>query len=237
MNRVLENNNLKVTISDAGAELISVWDKSRNAERIWRGDSAVWGRHAPILFPFVGKVAGGKYSYRGREYKMTSHGFARDRQFELVSEDGGSVTHVLRWNEESLTVYPFGFALYVKHSLENADSRSVKVEWRVVNEAVEGGEDMRSQLERTYESLAKSAIRAYERAQPKGTEADAVAAQQRQTAAVVAAATEKVGGGGSTYQFHIEKMEVRDDQDVERVAQELYYMTEREKRSRGGGSL
>ena len=40
MNRVLENNNLKVTISDAGAELISVWDKSRNAERIWRGDSA-----------------------------------------------------------------------------------------------------------------------------------------------------------------------------------------------------
>lgn len=49
---------------------------------------------------------------------MTSHGFARDRQFELVSEDGGSVTHVLRWNEESLTVYPFEFALYVKHSLE-----------------------------------------------------------------------------------------------------------------------
>ena len=42
INRVLENNNLKVTISDAGAELISVWDKSRNAERIWRGDSAVW---------------------------------------------------------------------------------------------------------------------------------------------------------------------------------------------------
>ena len=69
------------------------------------------------------------------------------------------------------------------------------------------------------------------------SKADAVAAQQRQTAAVVAAATEKVGGGGSTYQFHIEKMEVRDDQDVERVAQELYYMTEREKRSRGGGSL
>lgn len=142
MDRILENNNLKVTISDAGAELISVWDKSRNAERIWRGDSAVWGRHAPILFPFVGKVAGGKYSYKGKEYKMTSHGFARDRQFELVSEDGRSVTHVLRWDEESLGAYPFKFALYVTHSLENADSCSVKVEWKVVNEAAEGGEDM-----------------------------------------------------------------------------------------------
>lgn len=56
MNRVLENNNLKVTISDAGAELISVWDKSRNAERIWRGDSAVWGRHAPILFRLLERL-------------------------------------------------------------------------------------------------------------------------------------------------------------------------------------
>ena len=68
--------------------------------------------------------------------------------------------------------------------------------------------------------------------------ADATATGLRaETAAGGAAATENVGGGGSTYQFHIEKMEVRDDQDVERVAQELYYMTEREKRSRGGGSL
>ena len=46
MNRVLENNRLRVTVSDDGAELVSVWDKKRNAERIWRGDKAVWGRHA-----------------------------------------------------------------------------------------------------------------------------------------------------------------------------------------------
>lgn len=142
MNRVLENNSLKVTVSDDGAELVSVWDKERDVERIWRGDSSVWGRHAPVLFPFVGKVADGHYSYKGREYKMTSHGFARDRQFELVSEDGMSVTHVLRWSAESLSVYPFKFALYVKHSLEGDDSHSLKIEWKVVNEACEGGEEM-----------------------------------------------------------------------------------------------
>lgn len=102
---------------------------------------------------------------------------------------------------------------------------------------IEGAEEMRGELERTYESLAQSAIRAYERGQPKGTEAEAVAAQQKQTAALVAAAAGKQDGGATVYQFHVDKMEVRDDEDVRRVAQELYYMTEREKRSRGGGSL
>lgn len=138
MNRVLENNRLRVTVSDDGAELVSVWDKKRNAERIWRGDKAVWGRHAPVLFPFVGKVADGRYSYRGKQYNMTSHGFARDRVFELVEMGELSVTHVLKWSEDTLDVYPFKFVLYVKHSLENAAADSVKIEWRVVNEADNG---------------------------------------------------------------------------------------------------
>ena len=134
MNRVLENGKLRVTVSDAGAELVSVWDKEREVERIWCGDAAVWARHAPILFPFVGKVAGGRYSYRGQEYKMTSHGFARDREFELVDADESSVTHVLRWNEESLKIYPFKFALYVKHSFDEKNPCRIKIEWKVVNE-------------------------------------------------------------------------------------------------------
>lgn len=138
MNRIFENGKLKVTVSDAGAELVSVWDKEREVERIWRGDAAVWGRHAPVLFPFVGKVAGGRYSYRGQEYKMTSHGFARDREFELVNADESSVTHVLRWNEESLKIYPFKFALYVKHSFDEKNPCRIKIEWKVVNEANSG---------------------------------------------------------------------------------------------------
>ena len=138
MNRVFENGKLRVTVSDAGAELVSVWDKEREVERIWRGDTAVWGRHAPVLFPFVGKVAGGRYSYRGQEYNMTSHGFARDREFELVDADESSVTHVLRWNQESLKIYPFKFALYVKHSFDKKNPCRIKIEWKVVSEENSG---------------------------------------------------------------------------------------------------
>ena len=50
---MLENEYLKITVADAGAELISVWDKTTGRECIWNADPAVWNRHAPILFPFV----------------------------------------------------------------------------------------------------------------------------------------------------------------------------------------
>ena len=67
---VLENEKLKVTISDKGAELISVTEKASGRERLGQADPAIWNRHAPILFPFVGKVVDGKYRINGREYEM-----------------------------------------------------------------------------------------------------------------------------------------------------------------------
>lgn len=128
---ILENDALRVTVADAGAELISVYDKALHAERIWTGDAAVWNRHAPILFPFVGKVMDGKYRVGGREYPMkTQHGFARDRDFECVGETADAVTHQLvsdNWTRER---YPFDFALTVAHRLEG---KRLRVEWTVEN--------------------------------------------------------------------------------------------------------
>ena len=46
MKRVLENDFLKVTIDDHGAELVSIYDKEKDREVIWQGDPRFWGRHA-----------------------------------------------------------------------------------------------------------------------------------------------------------------------------------------------
>ncbi len=87
---IIENEYLRVSIADAGAELTSV--KTRNIERIWTADPAVWNRHAPILFPFVGKVMDGKYRIGNVEYPMaTQHGFARDMGFACIEETPTSV--------------------------------------------------------------------------------------------------------------------------------------------------
>ena len=51
----MENEKLRVQISDHGAELCSIYDKETDREAVWIGDPAFWNRHAPVLFPFVGK--------------------------------------------------------------------------------------------------------------------------------------------------------------------------------------
>ena len=131
---ILENEALCLAVADHGAELSRVWDKETGCERLWSADPAVWNRHAPILFPFVGKVIGGKYRLDGREYEMkTQHGFARDRDFTCVQETADSVTHVLRDTEETRRIYPFAFALTVRHRLDKENPRLLHVEWEVCN--------------------------------------------------------------------------------------------------------
>ena len=128
---ILENARLRATIADAGAELISVYDKAWDAERIWTGDPAVWNRHAPILFPFVGKVADGKYRVDGREYAMpTQHGFARDMQFECLEQTDDAVIHRLTASDWTRARYPYEFSLTVAHRLEE---NRLCVAWTVEN--------------------------------------------------------------------------------------------------------
>ena len=128
---VLENERLRATVADAGAELISVFDKDRQAERIWTGDPAVWNRHAPILFPFVGKVMDGKYRIGDREYPMkTQHGFARDMDFVCVEETAASAAHCLTANDQTRAIYPYEFRLTVRHAL---DEKRLHIAWTVEN--------------------------------------------------------------------------------------------------------
>ena len=128
---ILENESLRVTVSDAGAELTGVYDKARRTERIWTGDPAVWNRHAPILFPFVGKVINGKYRIGAQEYAMkTQHGFARDMDFACVEETTDAVAHRLTATDQTRLIYPYEFRLNVRHRLAG---KTLRVEWTVEN--------------------------------------------------------------------------------------------------------
>lgn len=88
-----------------------------------------------------------------------------------------------------------------------------------------------------YDQASRSALLDMARHLPsKVAEPPITAVQERQTTAIVAAIASRDGGGGGI-PIHIDKLVVRDDSDIQRIAQELYYLTERERRSRGGGSL
>ena len=132
--RILENEKIMVQIADLGAELCSVLDKESGTERIHNADPKVWNRHAPLLFPFVGKVVDGVYRYNGKEYKMDlQHGFARDYIFECIEKTYKKAVHKLVCPEEKKENYPFDFELLVTHELEEENPRVLKIQWEVKN--------------------------------------------------------------------------------------------------------
>ena len=128
--KTIENDFLKLTVSDHGAELVSLIKKSDGREVIWCGNPKFWNRHAPVLFPFVGKVQGGEYRYNGKSYPMGQHGFARDMEFLPLDITSHSITHRLMSNDETYKKYPFEFVFDETHELcDNA----VTVTWKISN--------------------------------------------------------------------------------------------------------
>lgn len=110
--RTMENEKLRVQISDHGAELSSIYDKAADREAVWIGDPAFWNRHAPVLFPFVGKVNGGFYTHKGVKYPMGQHGFARDNEFECIENTENKTVHRLVSTEETKKSLPVRFCLH-----------------------------------------------------------------------------------------------------------------------------
>ena len=78
MQHTIENEFLTVTVESKGAELVSMVDKATGAEMMWDGQKDVWPRRAPILFPYCGKLNGGRYTLDGATYQGGQHGFGRD---------------------------------------------------------------------------------------------------------------------------------------------------------------
>ena len=126
----IKNERLSVTIAAHGAELSSIYDKANDRELVWQADPAFWNRHAPVLFPNVGKYYGGHFTYNGTDYPMGQHGFARDTEFEQAASGENFVTYRLCADEESKKVYPFDFVLDITHRL---NGNRLTVEWNVKN--------------------------------------------------------------------------------------------------------
>ena len=68
MTRTIENSFLKISVSDHGAELTGIYDKVNGREVLWQADPAYWKRHAPVLFPNVGRNYKDIWRLNGKEY-------------------------------------------------------------------------------------------------------------------------------------------------------------------------
>lgn len=130
----LENEFLRVRISDAGAELQSI--VCRGAEYLWQGDTAYWSERAPFLFPICGRLTDGIFTYRGKRYAMGLHGFARHLPFVCEAASADALTLRLDANDTTRAAYPFDFSLTVTYTL---DGSALHIACTVANR---GGETM-----------------------------------------------------------------------------------------------
>src|SRR5580698_2054533 len=115
---MLRNDDITAIIASDGAELISLKNR-QGMELLWQA-GPLWPRHAPVLFPIVGRLRNDQLLHRGKVYPMTQHGFARDRRFDWAERGSNSCTLVLMDDAQTRSRYPFAFRLAVTYAVEQA---------------------------------------------------------------------------------------------------------------------
>ena len=111
MQATIHNEFLTLTVDTHGAEAVSL-KNAAGEEMLWQADPAVWKRHAPILFPWTGKLPGGTFEVDGKTYKGGQHGFARDMEHTLLKAEGDTIQLELR-SDDAIKAerFPFDFVL------------------------------------------------------------------------------------------------------------------------------
>lgn len=124
----LNNGVLTASFAEIGAELKSLVMDGK--EYIWPGHPDIWKSSCPLLFPVCGGMKDNKYTYQGKEYPMSRHGFVRTRPFEVESVSDSRVVFLHKSDGETKAMYPFDYELRVRYTLEE---KSVKIEYFVKN--------------------------------------------------------------------------------------------------------
>lgn len=132
----IENEYLQVSIQRKGVEISSIKSKKTQIEYVWQADPAIWGSHAPVLFPVIGALKDDTYTYKGVKYTgMPKHGFVRKNEgLTLAEKTGTSLRYELNYSEATLNIYPFKFGFSIEYRLEG---NKLVVNHEVINQGQE----------------------------------------------------------------------------------------------------
>lgn len=120
----IENEKIRVSVTDMGAEMTSLIWKKTGDEYLWQADGTYWTGHAYNLFPICGRLWDGKYTYRGETYEMNLHGFARKTEYEMIEQTENSLSFRLTDSPVTYAQYPFHFTLILTYTLDGATVRT-----------------------------------------------------------------------------------------------------------------
>ena len=129
MNHIIKNEALTVTVSGHGAQIQSILGAD-GTEYLWQGDANYWPDRDLTLFPFVARLAGGKYSLDGRIYELPIHGLAPYCEFTAAENNGTRLVLELQSDDETMKQYPREFTFRVAYTLLGS---TLTVAYEVIN--------------------------------------------------------------------------------------------------------
>jgi len=127
----IKNDFLEISVLKTGAELCSIKSVASGKEYMWDANPDIWGSYAPLLFPIIGSLKEGGYTYQGKHYLLPKHGIVRhNKNVELIGQTPNSLTFRLKYSNTTLIMYPFMFEFITKYIL---DKNKLIVAHEVIN--------------------------------------------------------------------------------------------------------
>ena len=126
----ISNPSLRISVSEKGAELQSIFNINTGLEYVWDADPAYWSKKSPVLFPIVGGLKQNTFYYDQKAYALNRHGFARESQFSVIEKTEDRICFSLISNETTLQFFPFHFDFRITYQL---DANKLHVSYTVKN--------------------------------------------------------------------------------------------------------
>lgn len=113
----LQNDKLRIAISQKGAEWTSMYAIQEEKEYLWTADPTYWGRHSCILFPYIGKMWNNEMKIGDKRIEAHQHGFLRDLDFDLIEKTEAKAILKCQWSAGTFQKYPFMWAAHITYEL------------------------------------------------------------------------------------------------------------------------
>ena len=126
----LKNDQIIAQLSTLGGAIESLRDLKTGEEHVWPYDASVWPRRTSICFPICSVLKNGSYIHDGQTYALPMHGFLREMDMQVVSQQQDRLVLRCESNDWTREMYPFDFAFELVQYLED---RSLIVEYRISN--------------------------------------------------------------------------------------------------------
>lgn len=126
----LENDFLKISITENGGSLTSIFNKKNNKELLYQPMENSWQGQDICIFPFIARLKDGYYIDENKKYFMKNHGLIRYMKANKIFKSDDSITLGFNSNNETIKQYPYEFELEIQYTLIN---NVIRISYNILN--------------------------------------------------------------------------------------------------------